>query len=306
MKNKNRAHSGIDLKKYEDQGGTTLRQMHFGLWLSSNRRRLVKLIIIFLIAISAATVFYSTYNYVVYFLYGRAEDRAVAESIASSLLDIQGYREANAPSPLSVGEVSIFSVGDRYDFLVPVYNPNPKHFSNFNYCLQTSQEVDVVCGSNFILPGARKYLIIAGQKLDQTPTSLKFKATNFAWQRLNAHDVPDWEAYVAQRLNVMISEVKYSAPDNTAKNPFHSLSFKVQNNNPYHYARLPLDIILLNGEQVSGVNVYNLDNFLSTETREVRLSWPSGKERVTRVEILPDVNILDSSVYLPYRGETVK
>ena len=49
--------------------------------------------------------------------------------------------------------------------------------------------------------------------------------------------------------------------------------------------------------------MYNLDNFLSGEQREISFSWPAAGERVSKVEVLPDVNILDSQVYLPYQGE---
>ncbi|MCF7860334.1 hypothetical protein K9M09_01810, partial [Patescibacteria group bacterium] len=104
-------------------------------------------------------------------------------------------------------------------------------------------------------------------------------------------------------LNLEISNLKYIAPDTRSKNPFHSLSFTATNFSPYHLAVLPLDIILYNGNLVSGVNIYNLNNFLSGEEREINFSWPAAGERVSKVEILADVNILDSQVYLPYQGE---
>jgi len=304
MEKKNRVKTGVDLKKYEDSGGVTIGKMHFGLWLSSNRRRIFKGIIIFLIIASAGMLIYSSYSYVFYLLYGRDADKELSNSLAESQLDTQAYREANTPIDLEIGTVNVFSVQGRYDFFIPIKNPNPKHVSNFSYCLRDGAGVDLLCGNSFILPGADKYLVVAGKELERAPGTVKFVITNFAWQRLNAHDIPDWPTYAATRLNFSISNLKYSAPDNSAKNPFHNLSFTLKNNTPYHFSRLPFAIVLWNGSSPTGVNLSAADNFLSSETREIHLSWPSGGERAGRAEVKIDLNILDDSVYLPYRGDS--
>jgi len=303
MKNKDRDKPGIDLKKYKDLDGLTLQKINFGLWLSLHRRKIMRFVIIFLVAVAAVSFIYSIYNYLFYFLYGRQADTDLAQSLTETQIDNQAYREANSPQALVTGEVLVFAVRGKYDFLVSIKNPNLKHFSNFQYCLENAQGERLVCDSSFILPDSEKYLSILGKEFDQDPGSLYFVATNLFWQRLNAHDIPDWPAYHQLHSNFQISDLKYSAPDAGSKNPFHSLNFTIKNNTAYHFSSLPLDIILWNGNRIVGVNSYQLDNLLSAENRNVSLSWPAAGEKVTRAEILTDLNILDKGVYLPYRGE---
>lgn len=305
MDQKNRAKSEIDLKKYEDLDGLSLREMNFGLWLSLHRRRIFKLVVIFLIIACAAMFIYSTYNYLFYFLYGRQADQDLTNGLTTEQIGSQAYTEANTPQNLNIGTVSIFSVKGKYDFLVPLKNLNPKHSGTFNYCFQDSAGNNFVCGDSFILPGAEKYLVLAGKELDSAPVSAKLVITKIFWQRLNAHTIPDWQSYSGPRLDLPVSAVKYSAADTSAKTSFHTLTFKIKNNTPYNYARVPLDIVLFNGSLPTGVNSYNVDNLLSSESREINLSWPSAGERVSNVEVKPDLNILDNQVYLPYTGKTV-
>ncbi|MBN2884761.1 hypothetical protein JXE04_02450 [Patescibacteria group bacterium] len=303
MQDKDKTKKELDLNKYEDLEGITLNKMNFGLWLSLNRKRIWRIVTILLIVVSALMFIYSTYNYIYYFLYGRQADKDLASEITSNQLDTAVYRENNTPQDLEVGAVLIFSVQGKYDILVPLNNINTKHSGSFDFCLQDSGGVDLICDHSFILPDSKKYLIIVGKEFAARPQSLKMVVKNIFWQRLNAHNIPDWNEYKNNYLNLTISDLKYTAPDTLSKNPFHSLSFKATNFSPYHFSKLPLDIILHNGALISGVNVYNLDNFLSGEQRELNFSWPAAGERVSRVEILPDVNILDARVYLPYQGE---
>jgi hypothetical protein len=44
---KDKNYNEIDLKNYKDSSGVSLREMNFGLWISENRRRFIKLTIIF-------------------------------------------------------------------------------------------------------------------------------------------------------------------------------------------------------------------------------------------------------------------
>jgi len=303
MQNNDRAKKDFDLNKYEDLEGMTLNKMKFGLWLSLNRKRIWKMTIIILIIASALMFIYSIYNYSYYLLYGRQADKELINELTANQVDLGAYRDANSPADLIIGSVSTFSVQGKYDFFVPLSNSNPKHTATFNYCLQNEDGSDVYCDQTFVLPESDKNIIIVGRDLSVKPQNPKFVVSGLFWQRLNTHNIPDWQQYQNEHLNLQISNLKYIAPESTSKVPFHTLSFTATNFSPYHFARLPLDIILYNGDSVSGVNIYNLDNFLSGEERELSFSWLAAGERVSRVEIVPDVNLLDSGVYLPYQGE---
>lgn len=303
MTDKDRVKKNIDLNKYKDLDGMSLNKMKFGLWLSLNRKRIWRVVIIFLIATSAITLIYSSYNYAHYFLYGRQADKDLLSEITEPQADVNTYHATNSLEDLVIESISTFSVQGKYDFLIPLTNLNLKHTAIFNYCLETSEGENIFCDSGFILPESDKNIIILGQDLVVRPKNPKLVINDIFWQRLNAHDIPDWQAYQDEHLNLQISNLAYTAPDNSSKSPFHTLNFTATNFSPYHFSRLPLDIVLYNGSFPSGVNIYNLDNFLSGEKRNLSFSWPADGERVSSVEILPDINLLDAQVYLPYQGE---
>ncbi|PKM88742.1 hypothetical protein CVU83_01125, partial [Candidatus Falkowbacteria bacterium HGW-Falkowbacteria-2] len=280
MATKHSGKLGIDLNKYDDREGLTISRMHFGLWLSENRRKITRGVVIFLIVASAAMFIYSSYNYVFYYLHGRDADNQLVVDLSASLIDSQAYREANAPKPLDIGPVTTFAIDGKYDFLVSLKNVNEKHYSNFQYCLVAGEE-ELACGGSFILPDSEKNLLIPSVRSEVRPSNVRLVIADLFWQRLNTHLIPNWSDYQSQRLNVAVSDLKY----NNLTPGFHNLSFKVKNNSPYSYLTLPLSIVLYNGQAPSGINIYNIDKFYSGEEREVNLSWRAAGERVTRADV---------------------
>lgn len=302
MKKKESSAKKINLKDYKGENDLSLSQMKFGLWLSTNRKRILRIIVIFLI-ISSATLFtYSSYYYIIYFLYGRQADQELVKALSENLFDVQAYRESTAPQILQAGPVNTFKVAEKTDFVLTLKNTNENYYGVFDYCLRDNKEVDVACGHSFILPNSEKYLVLAAQDVAAPTTNLSFQTENIFWQRLNNREIPDWDQYLKEHLNIQITNLVYTKPNFSSRTPLHTVSFTITNNSAYHFAKLPLNIILSNGSSIAGLNVYNLNNLMSLESRDLKISWPAGTERASKVEIIPDVNIIDSQVFLPYRG----
>jgi hypothetical protein len=298
--------NGPDLKKYKDDQSVSLTQMKIGLWLASNKVRIIRIITIFLIVVSLSLIGYSGYNYTIYFLYGRQADKALSDSLSENLFDIQAYREATAPQILLAGPVYSFSASGKKDFLVTVSNPNPNYYSVFDYCLRDGQGNDVVCSTDFVLPKSEKHLLIVAQDMAGTVNNLYFEAVNVFWQRLNLRQIPSWENYVKERLNMEIKDIVYKTPDYNSRTPLHNLSFTIENKTAYSFTRVPLNIVLQNNNIPVSLNIYNLDNFFSAEKRNIKISWPAGGERANQAEIFLNLNILDQSLYLPYRSNSLR
>lgn len=292
----------IDLKKYKTQGSLGLNKMKFGLWLSTNRRRITTIIIVFLIIASASLFSYSGYHYVIYFLYGRQADKELLKSITDNLFDAQTHHETYGPSELLLGEVHSFKIAGKTDFAIKVKNSNKNYYAIFDYCIKDSQAANLACGHSFILPESEKYLVLPAQIVENSLSALNFQMVNLSWSRLNNREIPNWQEYSQSRYNFEINELLYSAPDFSALTPMHSVSFTIKNNSAYHFSTIPLNIILYNGASMIGVNTYNIYDLMSLEARNLKISWPAGTGRANKVEIVPDVNILDTNVFLPYRG----
>jgi hypothetical protein len=306
MTKKDSQKNGPDLNKYKDEESVSLAQMRFGLWLSMNKAHIIRIITILLIVASLSMLGYSGYNYTTYFLYGRQADKALSDSLTENLFDVQAYREATAPQVLLAGPVYSFNVSGKKDFLLTIKNPNPNYHSIFDYCLRDSQGNDLVCETNFALPNSEKYLLIVAKDIEGAVGNLSFEAVNVFWQRINSRQIPNWDDYLQERLNIEIKDLVYKAPDYNSRTPLHNLSFNIENKTAYNFSRVPLNIILRNVNTPVALNIYNLDNFLSAEKRNIKISWPAGGERASQAEVLVDLNILDQNLYLPYRSDSLR
>jgi hypothetical protein len=292
-KDKN-SNQDADLEKYRSLSGVSLREMNFGLWLAQQRRTMLKIFTGFLIAVCAFFLFYSSYNYIIYFMSG---DPFVIGGVPLSPRQVT--------TALEIAPVEILPSDGHYDLAVKIKNPNDKFLGTFHYCF-TAGGRDILCSSGFILPGEEKYLLGLGLGQDlASSVGASLKIVDVSWLRLDAHQIPDWSSFAAARLNLAVADLDLNpaaASGLSDKVRLNYLQFSVSNQTPYGYYEVPLDILLYNGAQLVGAQSYRLTDFLPGAKRAVNISWPGRLDSVTRTEVRPDINILDDSVYLKYQG----
>ena len=63
---------------------------------------------------------------------------------------------------------------------------------------------------------------------------------------------------------------------------------------------MPLNIVLYDGTKPVAVLRYVVDKFYSAQTQIVRLSWVDSVSGATSLQVYPDLNIVDSSIYIKY------
>lgn len=296
-KDKNK--QGIDLSKYKDLDGLSLKEMNFGLWLSENKKRLTKIVIIFLIALSAFFFVYSSYNYVIYFLNSSTEENNTASLVNSNIVS-----QRNVASDIIVSVPQIFKNGETYDLVARVTNPNDKFITHFNYCFIVDK-VDAGCNRGFILPGEEKYLSSLGQRIGSSSPVVSLNIKDVSWQRVDSHAIPDWKTFVGERINFNLRDIKFTPTGYdaaTGKNGLSSLEFTITNLTNYGYYEVPLNIAFYQGSELVGANIYIVKNFLAGEEKAIRLSWFSNISRTARIEIRPNLDLSDESIYLKYQG----
>ncbi|MFA5155292.1 MAG: hypothetical protein WC453_02560 [Patescibacteria group bacterium] len=285
----------IDLKNYEDLSGVSLREMNFGLWLSENRQKFLKIFTVLLILLCVFFFVLSSYNLFIYFMSDdpNAQISAAVPTSPRQLTD-----------DLRIAPLQVFVNGDKADLAVKIANPNDKFMATFKYCF-TAAGNDLACGQEFILPAAEKYILALGQSAISSQNGANFSVSDIFWQRINAHQIPDWNAFFTERLNFSIGETAFSAGTKNQlsdKISLNHLSFAIQNQTAYSYYEVPLNILLFSGSELVGVNRYVLENFSAGARREVRMSWAGDLAGVNMTEIVPDLNIMDNQVYWKYQG----
>jgi len=286
----------IDLNKYEDANGLSIKKMEFGLWLSENRAKLLKILVVLLIAISAFFFIYSTYNFIVYYFNNKQDDANNSKIVVASPRVIASDIISSSPY--------IFKSTSGYDLVASVKNPNDKFSVHFQYCFIVN-ETNSICNSGYLMPSEEKYVLALGQKIDSAAPIISFKINNVTWQRIDAHKITDWSAFVNDRMKFILTNVNLKlASDSSADDKQYqdSLEFTITNNSAYGFYEVPLNIAFYRGDELAGVNSYIVENFSAGESRNVNLSWASGLSGITRTEISPSIDLLDDSNYSKYQG----
>jgi hypothetical protein len=301
-KNKSRDN---DIKKYKDQGGLTVRKLNVGLWYLEHKNLLRKILVGFLIFISAVSWPYVIYGFASYFSRGMVDDKTMADDIVNS-----GRIDHNAvislsPKDLSFSSVSILPAGDnKYDFFTRVQNPNNRHGAEFVYYFSDGDK-NTGSLSGFILPGETKYLLSLGNEFEHRPASSQLKIDGLKWITIDRHEISDWKDYSGRRLDIAVSGAKFTPAGQSGlsdKIKLNSLEFSALNNTVFNYWNVDFTILLYGGSNIVGVNRYSLDEFMSGQTRQASMSLPGELSQVNKIEVFPEINILRDDIYIEYEG----
>lgn len=299
MSRKEMSQNNIDLRRYKSRGGIDLRGASIGLWLAENRARLAKIFIIILIILSAGFFIFSTYNYIIYFM---TDDPNIS-------FDAGVLSPRSMTTELELGKLEVISNSDKYDLAINIKNNNEKFLASFNYCWRLL-DADLFCGNSFIFPQDEKYIIKIGQTGALSAHDISFNITDVFWQRVDNKKIPSWGVFEANRINLLVSEKTFLNSEQSGLSNILNLntfSFNIKNQSAYSYYDLPLNILFFNADNnLVAVHRYSLSNFLSGEKREISFSLAGRFGAVQRIEVMPDVDIMDEGVYLKYSGEPTK
>lgn len=284
----------IDIKKYEDPTGLGAKNLDLGLWLARHKRQIIKIIVVTLSVIAAFFIFYALAGYIYYFSFGREQELTLEQSNFG--IDLANYRAQNTAKPLEVLAVKALSGRNGYDFIARVKNPNSKHYASLSYCFTYNSGQK--CSTSFILPDEEKNIILFNQEIPEVINNLSFKTDEISWQKLNAKTIADWPTYEDQRLSFALSDIKTSTYDSG----LNYLEFTVSNDSAYAYYEVPFNITIENNGEIIAVNRYTVSDINSREQKSVRLYWPNVSSLGGTIKIVPELNIIDTSIYKPYRS----
>ena len=284
----------IDINKYEDPTGLGVKNLDLGLWLANHKRIIIKTIIIILSVIAGFFILYALAGYIYYFSLGREQALTLEQSNFG--VDLASYRAQSAAKPLEILGVKALTNRAGYDFIAKVKNPNSKHYATINYCFifDGGQK----CSSTFILPSEEKNIILFNQEVAGTLSNISFKTDEISWQKINAKTIPNWPIYRDQRLSFAISDIKTSTYDSG----LNYLEFTVSNDSAYAYYEVPFNITVESNGEIIAVNRYTVQDINSREQKAVRLYWPSISSLGGTIHIVPELNIIDTNIYKPYRS----
>ncbi len=205
---------------------------------------------------------------------------------------------------LVVGKTGLVPSGIRgkYDFYAQIFNPNAVFGSKkFNYKLELKDSSGKIIvsksGSNFILPGERKYIIVDNIEILDKHVSTNFKIIDSDWIEFNNY----YASPNVEIVNKNYSEVSEGTNFSRAKG-------LLKNDSPYDFNLIKIEVILKNTNgKILALNSTEMKTVNSGEQRDFTLFWPNRfPGSVDKMETQTEVNIFKSDTFLKKFYKTEK
>lgn len=284
------------------------RQLRLAYWFVSHKFFLKRAVIALLVVLNIFFWGYAAYGAVNIWLLQRAEYLKINNLLPQNLITYSTIHEALGPRPLQVSDVQVItSRGGDYDLVATLNNPNDFWLAySFAYSFEFGGRQSKR-RSGFIFPGQSKILTALSVASESRPLQATLNISNLSWQRVDKHRFKDPAAFISERLNFEISNIKYSSAGQTGlaeKLPVSRATFDALNKSAYNYWQVGFYVLAYRGSLLSAINYVAAPQFKSGEKRSLEVRWFEPLAGVTSIEIMPEVNVFDGDAYMEFEGDS--
>jgi hypothetical protein len=273
--------------------GITGKQFKLGLWWFAHKSSFARVGLILLIIVDILLTIPSFYTWADYVVRGMAQDKQLAQSLATVKVTNPNVER---PADIQVLSTSVFvGSGDHYDFAAELVNPNEEWIISFDYHF-VYRGGETPWRASFLLPQVSTIRGELGFGALARPREARLELKNLKWQRITAHDVPDITSFMQERLRFSVYDAGVQGLPESNDSVAH---FRVVNNTPYSYWNVPLYIGIGPRGHLEGVELVTLDQFKTGDERTVDVATTVTNGAGKEVFVFPALNIFDQSVYLP-------
>jgi len=266
-------------------------------WYVTNKVLLRRILIGVLIGVAAIFWLFTIWGILDLYVINYGKTKAMFEELVSNRARTQEWIASHAPRQIQTETVRVFATNGEYDFLTKIANSSPYYWAEIDYTITFSgngtQE-----RSTFILPNQEKWLAYLGYEAESRPSNPKVQINNVSWHLVDAHEVPNYDEWLTEHLNLNITDVEYTTDVVLEEDVVAKTKFTAKNLSAYGYWSIGFYVIAYRGATPSAVNYVSLDQFRTGETRQVEVSWIDSLGQVSKMEIEPEVNIFDKENYL--------
>lgn len=275
-------------------GGASEKELRWSYWWVTHRDQVGKAAIGAFIAFDAVLVLFGAWGFVDWLaLGGLDEERAMRQFTSGSYASLGGSGDVQE---IRIGAPIVLSAGKgKLDALVTVENVNARYWAEIEYRF-VAGGVELPERESFVLPGQAKYLAELGIPSD-AGGSVELRVTRRAWHPIETFGAEDYQALLDTRLNIEVQNAKFIPADPLATNPVSISTFTIRNGTAFGYYDIGLMVLLYRGDAIVGATRAGVDRLRPGERRNVDLFWYQSLGQVTRVEVIPDINIFDPGVY---------
>jgi hypothetical protein len=285
------------------EGQITEKQLKWGYWWVTHKLQLKALLTIFIGIIAFSLLGYAVYGFADWFFGSGVAERAAIAQMANQPTGYPAIQARAQPQQVSIEPASVLVSGaDSYDLVSRVLNPNDDWTAMVTWHFEVAGRPVDEPRMTTILPNGANWLVELGYKSADVPVGTQLVVDDFAWRRLDKHRIrPDWPSWSGERLDIRLTDVEYRPPAADDPLSVSRATFNVVNSTGYSYWRMGFVVSLLDQGSLVGINRVTVSQLRAGETRPVDATWFSALPNVTDVQVTPEINILDESVYMPVR-----
>ncbi len=250
-----------------------------------------------------ALVGFFVVSIVVYVVSGSFQDVRDVATIARNVGVAHMVSLTRAAEPMLLGDARVLTRDQgSYDMYAVVENPNAEWYATFDYYFIAGSLTTTTTQAS-LMPSESRYVLGLKVAAATRPSGAELVVENVVWQRVDRHEVLDTEEFLSDHEGFTVLSSEYAPDVIFEKDTVGRSTFTIKNDTAYSYFTPTFAVLLKRGGVVVAVNQVTLSQFASGETREVIVHWFGDVPASGLVEILPQLNYFDRSVYMAPEGE---
>lgn len=279
------------------------QELKLAYWMATNKPLFKKIGKILFLIFDVVLMLYVLYNFIDFLFIGGPREQKAIESLLYETVNTSIIHRELAARPLEVRSTVVLKSRETYDAASFVKNNNKDWAAKFKYQFVIGGNLKTEPKDGFVLPGESKFVTDLGirppqdRALSMSPQG-KLVILDVVWDRVSTRKIEDYKQWSEQRFNFKITESSFSPEATFAQGTVSRASFKVENATAFNYWNVGFKIILYRGAAIVGLNYVTAPEFRTGEIRDMEATWVENIGQITKIDIFPEVYILDDSVYM--------
>ncbi len=271
------------------------KQLSAAYWFVTHKLLLKNILVVSLIVLNMGLISFDLYLVINNLVIGDKDYQAILSNLINLNPDLAALRQNKLPAALQISNLRTLANSQGFDIMADLNNPNPKWTATFNYQFKIGDKLTPI-KSGFIFPAEKKMIfnlaiengnlaseaVLSNIKWTKEINFLTLNQNRFKFDISNVKFIPSAELGVGEKISV------------------NRVSFDVANQSAFNYNNVIFILLLNNSNQVVAINQVASGNFFSGKTLSLESTFFQKLPRIDNVQVIPEVNILEPSVFLKY------
>lgn len=270
-------------------------KLKIGLWVARHKVIFHKLFILFL---GLSSIFFYFYTFIrlvdILIIHGK-DNRAVMDNLIENKINFLEIKKKFVVLDLKVNFIRIFPANQgRKNIVAQIENPNDKYAaSSVGYQFVSGGKV-IAEDTSFIWPLEEKYFVALGiDSEDVNENDVRLEIKSISYKRFY-----NFNEELRDKLQFKITNPEFIRSSGLGDEGYSGVvRFKVTNSTIYNFYDPGFFVVLLNSSDIAGVFYTKLNSLKSFESVPLEVNITAPTSFVTGVRIIPDINVLDESIY---------